>query len=294
MTRSTFVHLRIPFSYFLMPVFLLAACLADKVDWMNFAISFAIIHLLLYPASNAFNSFYDRDTASIGCLKNPPKVENELLTVSLALDALAVVAGFLVSWQFAVAILFYAICSKIYSFDKTRLKRRPIASWLGTALVQGGFIFLVANFAVQPPGGFPVPVPSQKILLAAGIVTVFLMGFYPTTQIYQHAEDEKRGDRTMSMLLGTRGTFIFTGLTLLAASFLSCMLFGHCYDGKTLLLFILMQMPSAAYFAAWYVSFLKDNGRADYDHVMRFNVISATGMNLFCILFYLSQHHGYF
>ncbi|MFZ2657731.1 MAG: UbiA family prenyltransferase [Victivallales bacterium] len=292
MTRSTFVHLRIPFSYFLMPVFLLSACLVDKVDWMNFTISFAIIHLLLYPASNAFNSLYDKDTSSIGCLKNPPKVEKDLLGVSLALDAAAVIAGFTISWQFAAAMLFYGICSKIYSSDKIRLKRRPVASWVGTALVQGGFIFLAANSAVQPGGGNTMP--DGKILLAAGIVTIFLMGFYPTTQIYQHAEDRRRGDRTMSMLLGIRGTFIFSGLALLASSALMCMLLGHYHEEKTAIAFMVLQMPAAAYFATWSMSCLKENDKADYDHSMRFNVISATGMTLFCVFFYLSQHHGSF
>ncbi|HCE46991.1 MAG TPA: ubiquinone biosynthesis protein UbiA [Lentisphaeria bacterium] len=292
MTRSTFLHLRIPFSYFLMPVFLLAACLADKVDWMNFTISFAVIHLLLYPASNAFNSLYDRDTSSIGCLENPPVVEKDLLMVSLSFDAAAVIAGFLISWQFAAAMFFYGVCSKLYSFDKTRLKRRPVSSWLGTSLVQGGFIFLAANSAIQPGGGFHAP--PVKLLLAAGIVTIFLMGFYPTTQIYQHAEDRRRGDVTMSMLLGTRGTFIFSGLALLAASVLFCIFFGSYYEAKTATALILLLMPSAAYFAKWFMSCLEDNGKADYGHAMRFNVISATGMNLFCLLFYLSQRHGCF
>ena len=77
-----------------------------------------------------------------------------------------------------------------------RLKRRPIASWLGTALVQGGFIFLVANFAVQPPGGFPVPVPSQKILLAAGIAC----GIYGVDHPYRYRSACNRSGLRLQLL----------------------------------------------------------------------------------------------
>jgi 1,4-dihydroxy-2-naphthoate octaprenyltransferase len=281
MTRSTFIHLRIPFSYFLLPVFLLAVFFAHGIDWTNLLVAFAVLHLLLYPASNAFNSYYDRDTASIGCLRNPPTVEEALLPVSLALDALAVAAGFLVSWHFAVALLLYGLCSKLYSFDGVRLKRRPIVSWLGTSLVQGGFVFLVANSAVQAGGLFALP--SRHLLLAAGVVTIFLMGCYPTTQIYQHAEDAKRGDRTMSMLLGIDGTFLLSGSTMLLAAVLLEALLCRSYGAGIQTLYVLLQLPAAAYFANWYRLCRSDPDKADYPHAMRFNALSASGLNLFCI-----------
>ena len=109
MTNPTLLHLRIPFSFLLLPVFLLAACLAESIDWWNFALAFVIIHLLLYPAANAFNSYYDQDTGSIGGLENPPPAGRQLLTISLAMDAIAIAAGLLISWQFSAALLVYEI-----------------------------------------------------------------------------------------------------------------------------------------------------------------------------------------
>lgn len=62
--------LRIPFSFFLMPLFLFAYSLAETVVHYKALFSFLIIHFLVYPASNGYNSFVDRDEESIGGLES--------------------------------------------------------------------------------------------------------------------------------------------------------------------------------------------------------------------------------
>lgn len=285
MTKSTFMHLRIPFSYFLMPVFLLAAGLADRINWISFTIAFLIMHFLLYPASNAFNSYYDRDDGSIGGLKNPPAVDKDLLPVALVLDCLAVIFGFLLSWQFAVALFFYGICSKLYSHDKIRLKKMPVISWLGTGIVQGGFVFLVAYFAIQGKSVF-FPPPAH-VLNASVLVSLLMLGFYPLTQIYQHEEDRKHGDTTISMLLGVRGTFILSGFLLTVSTVGLCWFFASLGKSAFSLLFIILQLHAAGYLLHWFLLVVKNGRNADYEHSMRMNIVSATGMNLFCLLLLL-------
>jgi len=238
------MHPGIPFSWFPMPVFLLAACFTDDIGWTRFSMAFIVIHFLLYPASNAFNSYYDGDTGSIGGLKNPPAVDSELLPVSLMLDCLAVIFGCFLSWQFAAALLFYGICSKIYSHDKIRLKKRPVVSWLGISIVQGGFIFLVAYFAIQDKSLFFKPPPH--VVYASVLISLLMMGSYPLTQIYQHDADEKRGDMTISMLLGIKGTFIVTGLILLISAAGFCCLFAGLGKPVLSLLFAVLQSPGYA------------------------------------------------
>lgn len=76
--KNTVKHLRIPFSYHLMPVFLFALSQALDVDLLNACIAFLILHLLIYPSSNGYNSYQDKDETSIGGLKNPPKVSINL------------------------------------------------------------------------------------------------------------------------------------------------------------------------------------------------------------------------
>ena len=42
-----------------------------QADIANAALIFVILHILVYPASNGYNSYMDRDEGSIGGLKNP-------------------------------------------------------------------------------------------------------------------------------------------------------------------------------------------------------------------------------
>jgi len=198
LTRSTLLHLRIPFSYFLTPIFLLALSFVPQWEWPRMFLVFGIIHLFLYPASNSFNTYYDRDEESIGSLKNPPPVSPELLPVSLLFDAIALALGFFVNWQFVLYLFIYGLCSKAYSYDKIRLKKRPFASWLGTGLVQGGLTFLAVIYAMQASTFRELLKP--ELLLPAGLMSGFLMASYPMTQVYQHKEDRKRGDLTLSLL----------------------------------------------------------------------------------------------
>ncbi|MEI6877244.1 MAG: ubiquinone biosynthesis protein UbiA, partial [Spirochaetota bacterium] len=133
MASSTIRHLRFPFSFFLLPIFLSSVASADAMDFGLCIRSFLIIHLLLYPASQGFNSWFDRDTGPIGGLEHPPPVDRNLLGVSLLLDLVALAAGYyLVGRLFALGLLIYGLASKLYSWNVTRLKARPIEGWLMT------------------------------------------------------------------------------------------------------------------------------------------------------------------
>src|SRR5688572_19464666 len=125
-SRSTWLHLRIPFSYFLLPAYLFALSISPNLGERNLLWSFLIIHLLLYPASNGYNSYFDKDEKSIGGLKNPPPVTKELYYVSLLLDVAAVVlAMILINKEFAIMVLVYGLISKAYSHPSVRLKKYP-------------------------------------------------------------------------------------------------------------------------------------------------------------------------
>ncbi len=280
MTKSTLLHLRIPFSFLLLPVFLLAACLAQRIDWLNFALAFAIIHLLLYPAANSFNSYYDKDASSIGGLENPPPVDRSLLAASLLLDAMAVLLGLLISWEFSAALLVYGLCSKLYSHSATRLKKRPVASAIGIALGQGALCFMMSYYGVQEGGEAFAP-PLEPLLLAA-ISSLALLGVYPISQVYQHEEDARRGDLTLSMLLGVKGTFVFSGAVLLVSGLMLflCLL---AYQGTfSAILLLALAAPAAASFLKWGRECLADPAKALYRPAMRTLLLGATGMNILC------------
>ncbi len=84
--RNTIKLLRIPFSFFLMPLFLFAYSQAETVIHHQALFSFLIIHLLVYPASNGYNSYIDRDEDSIGGLEKPPMPTIQLFYLTLFLD----------------------------------------------------------------------------------------------------------------------------------------------------------------------------------------------------------------
>src|SRR5262249_24076102 len=150
LSKSTLLHLRFPFSFFLLPVYLFAVCISPNVSGENLLWSFVIIHLLLYPASNGYNSYFDKDEKSIGGLKNPPPVKKDLYYTSLIMDGAAIVLALVfVSKEFAVMLLIYGLASKAYSHPSIRLKKYAIAGWLTVVFFQGIFTFAMSYIGIN-------------------------------------------------------------------------------------------------------------------------------------------------
>jgi 1,4-dihydroxy-2-naphthoate octaprenyltransferase len=245
---------------------------------------------LIYPASNGYNSYFDKDEKSIGGLKNPPPVNRSLYFFSLALDVAAILLGYLkVNALFAVMIFVYGLASKAYSHPAIRLKRAPILGWMITGFFQGFFIFITCyiglnNFALEN-------VFRPHVLVPAMLSTVMLWGSYPMTQIYQHEEDEKRGDISLSLRLGIQGTFQFTALlfTLAVAGFAY---FFATYFGRSYAIgFVIALLPVLLYFTWWFLSVRKDSSKANFSRTMGLNFISATALNTYFIYLFLDSTH---
>ncbi|MCZ0211649.1 hypothetical protein OZK63_40530, partial [Streptomyces sp. UMAF16] len=83
--------MRIPFSFLLMPVFWFSLLFVEYIQWCHVILLFFIIHILMYPASNAYNSYMDNDTESIGGIARPLAPTKQLFYVSLVMDVLAFV-----------------------------------------------------------------------------------------------------------------------------------------------------------------------------------------------------------
>ena len=291
-SKSTLLHLRIPFSYFLLPVFLFAVAISPNLIESRLLWVFVILHLFLYPASNGYNSYFDKDEKSIGGLKNPPPVNKGLYWMSLLLDVVAVVLGFIkVSFLFSMMLLVYGLVSKAYSHPAVRLKKRPLSGWIVTGLFQGTFTFLMCyaglnNFNIES-------LLQTKALLPAGLTSLMLWANYPMTQVYQHEEDVKHGDTTLSLMLGIRGTFYFAGafFSLAAAGFI--FYFWNFAESRHAWIFLGALSPVVLYFSFWFLKVLKEPARADFSHTMWLNFISATCLNAFFIwLFFDITHVG--
>lgn len=283
MKKSTLLHLRIPFSFFLLPVFLFASAIVQHFDWWKFALIFFILHGLLYPASNGYNSYFDKDEQSIGGLKNPPKVSKELYNVSLIFDLIALVLGLLISPWFVLFLLVYGLVSKAYSHPAIRLKKYPTIGWIAAGVFQGYFTVLMVALGLSAEG---IQVIFElKVQCAAILSTLLLFGSYPMTQVYQHEEDAERGDRTISLLLGIPGTFHFTGLFFGFSVSMFIWFFMYFYSQIEALVFVGSLSPVLGFFSYWYLQIRKNHSHADFDNTMRLNLISALCLNgFFCWL----------
>ena len=284
-TRSTLLHLRIPFSFFLMPVFVFAWAIKPDVEISNLLWVFVTLHVFLYPASNGYNSYFDKDEKSIGGLKNPPSVTKDLYWAALIFDLVAILIGFIIRWEFALMLFIYGLVSKAYSHPAIRLKKHAFTSWFIAGFFQGAFTFVTAYIGLQNVSFSEL---SWDVFTPALLSSALLWGSYPMTQIYQHEEDAKRGDKTLSYRLGILGTFLFTGVVFSICCGLYFWYFLSYHTiakGWTFLIFL---APVLVYFIAWFFQIVADEEAANYTGTMRLNAISAICLNSFFLYLGLS------
>jgi 1,4-dihydroxy-2-naphthoate octaprenyltransferase len=278
--KNTLILLRFPFSIYLLPVFLFAISQSPDLHTLKALLVFVILHFLIYPASNGFNSYMDQDTDSIGGLENPPPSTPLLLYTSLALDVLAIVLSlWLVHLTFALMAVGYILASRAYSSRSIRLKKYPIISFLIVFVFQGGFTFVMVLVGSTSLG--LIEIFDSRLVFAAVISSMMIGGGYPLTQIYQHQSDADNGDRTLSMMLDYRGTFLFS-ITLFG--FAGIGLFLYFWEQQHIGHFILFQLfstPLLVWFGIWMRKVWKNNSEANFKNTMRMNNISAICMNLF-------------
>ena len=286
-TRSAWLHLRIPFSYFLMPVFFFALGISPNLVESRLLWVFLTVHLFLYPASNGYNSYFDKDEKSIGGLKNPPPVNKGLYYLAILFDVIAIVLGLMmIGVLFSVMLFLYGLASKAYSHPSVRLKKYPIGGWLLAGFFQGCFTFVMCYLGIND---FKLEnTLNTKVLMAAALTSVMLWGNYPMTQVYQHEEDAKHGDQTMSMILSIRGTFIFVQVVFLLAAVGFVLFFRSFYSMRYAYLFLLSLAPVVLFFMYWFYQVWKDTSKANFMNTMRLNFISATCLNAFFIYFFLT------
>ncbi|GAB4232723.1 MAG: hypothetical protein Tsb0034_05590 [Ekhidna sp.] len=245
----------------------------------NSILCFFILHFLIYPASNGYNSYFDKDEMSIGGLKNPPKVSGELYWVALILDGVALILSLNISYVFALMVLVYGAISKAYSHPKIRLKKYPILGWLAAGIFQGYFTYLMTIIAIA---NLPWKTIWELKYQAPGfLATLLLLGSYPMTQVYQHEEDGKRGDFTISRMLGIKGTFHFTAVVFGMAGMGFALYFNRFFSWDTASLFLLFLTPVLVYFSFWYLRMRKHPKQVDYTSTMRLNLISSVMLNAF-------------
>ncbi len=256
-----------------MPVFWFALSFVPVIHIARATGIFIFLHLFLYPSSNGYNSYMDRDTTSIGGIANPLQPTRQLYLVTIVLDLMGILFAFFISPYFTAGYIFYIICSRLYSYRGVRLKRFPVIGYLTVILNQGFLIFFMVYHGSDPHGKLAVP---WQGLLAAGFL---IGGFYPITQIYQHAADAKDKVKTISMVLGKKGTFHFCAVMYLAAF---ALLFQYYRAEREINNFFLIQLffvPVIVFFIRWYLRVRRNAQAADFHRTMQMNWLAATCTN---------------
>lgn len=266
---STIQLLRYPFSFFLMPVYWFALSQTGEININAAILVFCILHLLIYPASNGYNSYMDRDTGSIGGIENPQQPTKQLFYLTVILDMVSVMLGYFISLYFMMGIIAYILASRAYSYRGIRLKKYPIIGYLTVVIFQGSLTFFLVMHGSSADNTMEVPL--------IGLVTAGLLigGFYPLTQIYQHKQDKDDGVVSISSMLGYKGTFIFTAIVYVLAM---CSLGFYLTSNLEQTNFFIIQIffiPILVFFLWWFKKVSVNTGAANFTNTMRMNLLAS-------------------
>lgn len=275
LSASTIKLLRIPFSFFLSPIYLFALSQVQDINWTNAVLIFFILHFLVYPASNGYNSCMDRDTGPIGGLEKPPPPSRQLFWLTVVLDSLGILLSLFIGVLFTGVMLLYIGASKAYSWRGIRLKKFPVIGYLVVIIFQGAVTFWLVNYGSSVELNAD-SVPWQGMLVCA----LLIGGFYPLTQIYQHRQDLDDGVATISYKLGYSGTFIFCAFVYMLAWVFMAQFFVRTGQVNKLWAIGIFFIPVVVYFIWWFVRVRINEKEANFRNTMRMNWLAATCTNL--------------
>ena len=282
--KSTIQLLRFHFSFFLMPVYWFALSQTVNINWPRAIFIFFILHLLVYPASNGYNSYIDRDETSIGGLKNPFQPTKQLFYTTLLMDIVAAFLSSYVSIYFAAGLIAYILASRAYSSKKIRLKKYPFIGYLTVIVFQGAVTFFLVYHGSEANKTLHVPIEA---MIASSLL---IGGFYPLTQVYQHEADLKDGVKTISYILGVKGTFIFCATVYLISFMSLAYTFFISLEIREFFVLAGCMLPVLVYFFIWAAKVWKDKACADFRHTMRMNLIASIGTNIGFIIVLLMNN----
>jgi 1,4-dihydroxy-2-naphthoate octaprenyltransferase len=126
--------------------------------------------------------------------------------------------------------------------------------------------------------------PLNHVPLLPCIISSLLIGaLYPLTQIYQHEEDRNDGVITISYLLGKRGTFLFSMLLFLSATYLMYLLFERTRQVNYFYMYLLIMFPVVLFFLYWMSKVWHNENAADFKNSLLMNALSTFCTTVFFV-----------
>jgi len=200
------------------------------------------------------------------------------------MDFAAILLSFFISIVFALGILLYILASRAYSYRRIRLKRFPVIGFLTVFVFQGAWIFFISYHAAHPGQSLDIPV------LPCFIASLLIGALYPLTQIYQHEEDRKDGVISISYLLGKKGTFLFSMLLFLSATFLFYLRFKLQDELNHFYWYLLIMLPVVLFFLYWMMKVWKNAEAANFRNSFRMNIVSTVCTTAFFMILITVKH----
>jgi 1,4-dihydroxy-2-naphthoate octaprenyltransferase len=265
-----------------LPLFLFAISQTHDLNMLHTGLFFIILQALMHPSNqlqiaNANMELSDNKTDITQQAKN-------LITTSISMNSLAVVLSILIfSLEVGVGVLGYLLLSKLHNNNPIRLRKYAIISLLLTMTMQGVLLFALTQYA------------TGKLMLITNVFAIqacaFFVGFiYPLTQMHTQTDDLKRGDLTISIRLGLKGTFVLSlVMFLISISFMGL----HFYNTKHVFhfyVFLFFLSPVAAYFFWWRKNTRLQPLVANYRFTRLFVVITTICMSLFSLVLIYLNH----
>lgn len=283
-SNSTLQLLRFHFSFFLMPVFWFGLAVTTNICRYDALLVFFILHLIIYPSSNGYNSYMDKDTSSIGGIKNPRQPTKQLFYVSVVMDIAGLIMSLFISIYFFIGVLAYILASRAYSYRKIRIKKYPFGGFLTVIFFQGAVAFFLTVHGSSCDKVLKLP------FFAVAGISLLVASFYPLTQIYQHEADKKDGVKTLSILLGYNGTFVFSAISFLLSMIFLGLYFRSIGNMETFLLMQLFFTPVLVFFFWWFAKVYKNRSAANFTNTMRMNLLASLCTNGAFIFYFITRH----
>ncbi|MHB1278453.1 MAG: UbiA prenyltransferase family protein [Bacteroidia bacterium] len=273
--KETLILLRMPFSIFLLPVFLFAWSQLPTAKGEDIVAVFVLLHILVYPAANGYAS---------GLEKKSTPTPRQLWWVVNGMDLLAILISFSISSLFAAQISGLILASRIYSNPVTRLNRFPVLNFFWMSFFYGFVVYWAVQTALGGTGSGYASFTEQ--LWAKWMVTALVGSMFLFTQLYQNELNKRDGIQTLSSLLGYQGSFALYALLFALADYSAWRHFQEYEAIRFFLVFQFFLFPLLLYGSYWFIQVKKNTLAADFDHATRMRLLTCLCLNL-CFLSFL-------
>ena len=226
----------------------------------------------------------DRDTTPIGGLSNPMQPTRQLFRISVIMDIVAVTLSFAVSIYFSAGILLYILASRAYSYRGIRLKKYPVLGYLVVLLFQGAETFFLTYYGCSEEKTLHVP------LLPMIAASLLIGGSYPLTQVYQHNEDLKDGVRTISYILGKKGTFLYAGFIFALATLTMFFTFYRQNNLNSFFIFLACMLPMVWFFIVWMRNVWRSETNANFKNSFLMNLLASLSTTICFLILILLKY----